>query len=301
MPRARISATGAMPDPSFRFEPGQCSTFTRRSASSALFGVGHPHAVRGAQPLGGEARRDARYAMLSRPVCARTTSTSSRCSDACVWTSRPRSSESAAVASSRSRVHEIANRGASAARSRPSAAPCQRAMQRQALVERGSRVGWQQPRRRVAAHVHQALADDGAQPGRHERLEHRVRVVHRLHRQHGRRAAEQQLGGGEPRGGARASRRRAPPRAARRARAATRAAAGRRRGRETASGTDECASARSRAARAPPPASIDRRGAPASGGAAPTPRCARPAIHTSPVTTSHASFIVRMVRVADEE
>ena len=35
MPRARISTIGAMPDPSFRFEPGQCSTLTSRSAMSA--------------------------------------------------------------------------------------------------------------------------------------------------------------------------------------------------------------------------------------------------------------------------
>ncbi len=34
-PRARSSTIGAIPDPSFRLEPGQCSTFTFRSAISA--------------------------------------------------------------------------------------------------------------------------------------------------------------------------------------------------------------------------------------------------------------------------
>ena len=50
MPRARISTTGAMPEPSFRFEPGQWRTLTSRSASSCLFGFGHPDAVRRTQP-----------------------------------------------------------------------------------------------------------------------------------------------------------------------------------------------------------------------------------------------------------
>ena len=34
MPLARISTTGARPEPSFRFDPGQCSTLTPRSAIS---------------------------------------------------------------------------------------------------------------------------------------------------------------------------------------------------------------------------------------------------------------------------
>ena len=33
IPCRRISTTGASPEPSFRFEPGQCSTFTSRAAS----------------------------------------------------------------------------------------------------------------------------------------------------------------------------------------------------------------------------------------------------------------------------
>ena len=49
MPRARISATGARPDPSFRFELGQCSTFTSRSASSACSRLGDPDTMRGAE------------------------------------------------------------------------------------------------------------------------------------------------------------------------------------------------------------------------------------------------------------
>ena len=45
-----------MPDPSLRFEPGQCITLTSRSASSDCSGVGDPHAVRHAQPRRRQAR-----------------------------------------------------------------------------------------------------------------------------------------------------------------------------------------------------------------------------------------------------
>ena len=49
MPRARISATGAMPDASFRFEPGQCRTLTCAIREQLLLRVVHPHAMREAQ------------------------------------------------------------------------------------------------------------------------------------------------------------------------------------------------------------------------------------------------------------
>ena len=61
------------------------------------------------------------------PVRARTMSTSPRDSEACVCTSMPPSAESAATASSNSRVHDTAKRGANAVRTRPFAAPSQRA------------------------------------------------------------------------------------------------------------------------------------------------------------------------------
>ena len=82
-----------------------------------------------------------------------------------------------------------------------------------------------------------------------DRLEHGIRVVHGLHRQHRRRAAREQLGGREPRRRRAATPACAPLPSARRAGAASRAAADRRRSRGTASGTDACASGRSPAAR----------------------------------------------------
>ena len=94
MPRARISATGAMPDPSFRFEPGQCITLTSCSASSCLLALVDPHAVRGAQAR----RRQADGARgtrcwSGRRIAARTIAISSRDSDACVCTSAPCSAD----------------------------------------------------------------------------------------------------------------------------------------------------------------------------------------------------------------
>ena len=53
----------------------------------------------------------------------------------------------------------------------------------------------------AGAHIHQALADHRAKPGRHERVEDGVRAVHRLHRQHRRRAAELQFARREASGG----------------------------------------------------------------------------------------------------
>ena len=65
--------------------------------------------------------------MLDRPPeMSRTIAISSRDSDACVWTMVRVSAERLATASSRSREHDTANRGANAARSLPSAAPFHR-------------------------------------------------------------------------------------------------------------------------------------------------------------------------------
>ena len=222
-----------------------------------LLGVGRPRrsaprrAARVARPS------DARYAMLSSPVCG------AHDRDFVALLGRVRVHEQALrppTAPPWLRADRACTRSRSAARA-PRAAG-RRPRRASAGAARGSRRG----RLRVpdtgapgavAAHVHQALADDRAQSGRHQRLEHRVGVVHGLHRQHAsscRRAA--------------APRPRAAPRRASVARvvrglerpdarrAARRAAAGRRRARETASGTDGCASGRSRAARSPPSASI---------------------------------------------
>ena len=95
--------------------------------------------------------------------------------------------------------------------------------QRQALVH-GRLRALEQPRRHRGVGVHHALADHGAQARRLERLEHRVGVVHRLHRQHGGGAAQQQFGSGERGGGAPATAACAPPPSARCASAASRAA-----------------------------------------------------------------------------
>jgi hypothetical protein len=88
----------------------------------------------------------------------------------------------------------------------PIGLPVPAAVQVDAGVEAGA-PGLVQPGRRVAAVVHQALADRGADAGRGDRLEHGVGVVHGLHRQHRRRAGPQQLVDGEPRRGGQRRRR----------------------------------------------------------------------------------------------
>ena len=99
---------------------------------------------------------------------------------------RRRCADSAATASSSSREHDTAKRGANAARRRPScgAVPA-RADSASALVDRRvassscSRAGT------CGVDVHHALADRRAQAARGDRFEHHIGVVHRLHRQHG--------------------------------------------------------------------------------------------------------------------
>ena len=110
----------------------------------------------------------------------------------------PEAADSAATASSSVREHDTAKRGASAMRMRPPAWPCQRRCRSSAGVDAGAPV-LVQPGGGVAAVVHQALADRGADAGRGQRLEHGVGVVHGLHREHRRRAGPQQLVDGEAR------------------------------------------------------------------------------------------------------
>ena len=186
----------------------------------------------------------ARYSRLvSPPDSLRTTSTSSRDSDACVWTSTW-----SLARQRRHRLEQLARAGDSEARRERRAQTAVRravpaACERDALVDRRRVVSCS---RAGACGVESIMHLPTSRAARlAERLEHHIRVVHGLHRQHRRRAAR-----------AAARRRRAAPRraaspacarprAARRAAAATPAAAGRRRTRGTASGRGGCASARS--------------------------------------------------------
>ena len=289
-----------MPDPSFRFDPGQWRTFTRRSASRRLLGVGHPDAVRRAQPLGGEADgreiRDVVEPGLARgrrrfPRAARTR--------ACGRAGRARSRR-AAVASSRSREQEIANRGASAARSRPSAAPCQRACSAR-LSSSASRVGLIQPRRaprrgrssgtcRRWRAVRSARAPRTPRPCRAPSPSSAPTSC--------RRAAARRRRAARPRAASVVVRRLERPDARR---AARRAAAGRRRVRERASGTDGRASGRSRAARVAPAASIVVVRASVVRRRAPTAAMRPSAIHTSPRDDVHRVVHRQDGGVTDEE
>ena len=146
--------------------------------------------------------------------------------------------ESAATASSSSREHDTAKRGANAARSRPFAAPSQRFWSaRLSSIDALRLLAAAAPARR------RPRPSCTCRPSRAGRIsasvfEHDVGVVHGLHRQHRGRAARAAV---RPRRAAptrAASPACAPPPSARRAAAATRAAACRRRSRETASGRD---------------------------------------------------------------
>ena len=140
MPRARISATGAMPDPSFRFDPGQCRTLTSRSAISAC------SASSTQTQCAAQSRRVARPVSRQVLEVACAAREASHDLDLVLRFRRVRvdehvvaRAESAATASSSSREQETANRGANAARSRPLAAPSQRRCKRDALVDRLTR------------------------------------------------------------------------------------------------------------------------------------------------------------------
>ena len=85
IPRIRMSVTGAMPDPSFRFEVGQCITLTPPSASSVC-SASSTHTQCAAHRCGDVSRRLARYSMLLiPPEIDLTIATSSRDSEAWVW------------------------------------------------------------------------------------------------------------------------------------------------------------------------------------------------------------------------
>jgi hypothetical protein len=106
-----------------------------------------------------------------------------------VCTSKPAEVDNAAVASSSAGEHEIAKRGASAVRRRPSAALRHRFVESATLSSSACRQRLFQPRGRIVAHVHQALAHGGSHSGVDERFEDRVRPMHGLHGQDGRGAA----------------------------------------------------------------------------------------------------------------
>jgi hypothetical protein len=77
---------------------------------------------------------------------------------------------------------------------------------RDALVDRCLRAFLQTPGR-LGVEIHHALADRGPQPAFRHGFEHRVRIVHGLHRQHRGRAAGQELGRRQAGGSAQAVRR----------------------------------------------------------------------------------------------
>ena len=84
MPRRRISTTGARPEPSLRFEPGQCIALTPRSAITPC-SASVTQTQCAAQRRGLARPTAARYStFVWPPDSRRTTSTSSRDSDACV-------------------------------------------------------------------------------------------------------------------------------------------------------------------------------------------------------------------------
>ena len=125
MPRARISGTGAIPEPSLRFEPGQCITLMSWSPISSCSRSSTQ--TQCAAHRCGDARWTlARYSkFVMPPEIFLTMAISSRDSEACVCTSACCSSDRLPTASSSSREHDTANRGANAACRRPFSAPCQ--------------------------------------------------------------------------------------------------------------------------------------------------------------------------------
>ena len=191
IPVARISATGAMPEPSFRFDPGQCSTLTRappcrRCSSSST----HTQWARHTCGDAGRLRRGTRCCR-ARSAAAPARSRRGSRRRACAPASRAR-----VTALRRPRAVRASTTQRIAARRprEPAIGPAvPAARERHAFVDRGLRL-LEQPTRHRGVRVHHALADDRAQADRLERLEDRVGIVHRLHRQDGGRAAVQQFG-----------------------------------------------------------------------------------------------------------
>ena len=179
-----------MPEPSFRFEPGQCITLTSCSASSAC-SRSSTQTQCAAQRRGDGQAQAARGTRGSsdRPTARRTIASSSRDSDACVCTSAP-----LLVRQRRDGLEQLARAGDREARRERRAQPAVRprrptAVRIARLSSIDARVSSCSRRGTSGVEVHHALADRRAQPALRHRLEDGVRVVHRLHRQHGRRAA----------------------------------------------------------------------------------------------------------------
>ena len=245
MPRARISATGAMPDPSFRFEPGQCSTLTSCSASSACSRVVDPHAVRGAQMRRVASPVSARYSRLLEAAGQPPDDVDlvARFSDACVCTSAWCSRRQA-----RDRLEQLARARHGESRRERRAQPAVRPRRASACAARGSRRSTRASAPAAApatsrVGVHHALADRRAQAalGDALRTPHRCRAPSPSSAPRSCRSSSSSVGG-QPRRRRAASRACAPLPSARRACAASPSAAGRRRSRGTASGTGGCAS-----------------------------------------------------------
>ena len=95
-------------------------------------------------------------------------------------------------------MHETANRGQNATRSRPPFPPCQ-AFARRSVSARAARVSRKRPAGFVAGIVHQSVSARDAHARRGRRAEDRVRVVRRRHVEDGRRPAREELGEAEAR------------------------------------------------------------------------------------------------------
>ena len=143
-PRCRAPASrrpARCPDPSFRFEPGQCMTLTPRSAISAC-SASVTQTQCAVQRCGVARPVSARYSRFDSPPDMRADDVDlvADLRRVGVHEHAARVPTSAATASSSSREHDTAKRGANAARSRPFAAPSQRFCKRDALVDRRSRL-----------------------------------------------------------------------------------------------------------------------------------------------------------------
>ena len=247
MPRARIVDDRRDARAELQVRAGAVQHLDAALGHQRLLGVVDPHAVRGAQMRRGQADLGEVLDVAAGPTARgrappRRGSPTRGCGRGC-----PTPRDSAAT-----RFEQLARARDREARRERRAQPAVRPGRASAGAAPGSR---RCPRRQSSCSragaspraIHQALADGGANARLGQRLEHRVGVVHRLHRQHGGGAGAQQLVDGEPRRRAQRVGARAPLRAATPAASATRAAADRRRGRGRASDRDGCGSGRTRA------------------------------------------------------
>ena len=198
-----------MPEPSLRFEPGQCVTLTSCARQQRLLVVVDPDAVRDVQARRQRARPSSKYSMLRAPGCRRAPS-------------RPRPAARTRACGRarpcrddgrRDRLEQLPRAGEREPRGERDADAAVRRCRGSARCSARLSSSARRPfsRRRAGASgvglVHQALAERRADAGCRRRLDHRVGVVHGLHRQDRRRAAAQQLEAGEPRRGAERGRR----------------------------------------------------------------------------------------------